>query len=213
LSKHSAYIRETFANMDIACGNSLCWTVTVTARPLPLGVRLLPIPAGCAASAVRCGWAARLDWVCTVAWRLACQYFVLVWSSLKLLASKFHMSLCSNIVEDLRIRIRNLIAAMVKEKGLKHAHVVQQEEPKTPGESTKVKCKYCELVFTTTTTRICAHLLGWTRSGVRACDKVPPVVTHQLEELEKEKKEKEFKKRKVEQLDKLSSGEAVKPKK
>jgi hypothetical protein len=39
------------------------------------------------------------------------------------------------------------------------------------------------------------------------------VVTHQFEELEKEKKEKEFKKRKVEQLDKLSSGEAVKPKK
>jgi hypothetical protein len=33
---------------------------------------------------------------------------------------------------------------------------------------------------------------------VRACDKVPPVVTHQFEELEKEKKEKEFKKRKVE---------------
>ncbi len=43
--------------------------------------------------------------------------------------------------------------------------------------------------------------------------KSPPVVTHQFEELEKEKKEKEFKKRKVEQLDKLSSGEAVKPKK
>jgi hypothetical protein len=39
------------------------------------------------------------------------------------------------------------------------------------------------------------------------------VVTHQFEELEKEKKEKEFKKRKVEQLDKLSSGEVVKPKK
>jgi hypothetical protein len=39
------------------------------------------------------------------------------------------------------------------------------------------------------------------------------VVTHQFEELEKEKKETEFKKRKVEQLDKLSSGEAVKPKK
>jgi hypothetical protein len=39
------------------------------------------------------------------------------------------------------------------------------------------------------------------------------VVTHQFEELEKEKKEKEFKKRNVEQLDKLSSGEAVKPKK
>ncbi len=39
------------------------------------------------------------------------------------------------------------------------------------------------------------------------------MVTHQFEELEKEKKEKEFKKRKVEQLDKLSSGEAVKPKK
>jgi hypothetical protein len=39
------------------------------------------------------------------------------------------------------------------------------------------------------------------------------VVTHQFEELEKEKKEKEFKKRKVEQLDKLSSGEAVNPKK
>ncbi len=36
------------------------------------------------------------------------------------------------------------------------------------------------------------------------------MVTHQFEELEKEK---EFKKRKVEQLDKLSSGEAVKPKK
>jgi hypothetical protein len=33
---------------------------------------------------------------------------------------------------------------------------------------------------------------------VRACDKVPPVATHQFEELEKEKKEKEFKKRKVE---------------
>ncbi len=48
---------------------------------------------------------------------------------------------------------------------------------------------------------------------MRACDKVPPVVTHQFEELEKEKKEKEFKKRKVEQFDKLSSGEAVKPKK
>ncbi len=39
------------------------------------------------------------------------------------------------------------------------------------------------------------------------------MVTHQFEELKKEKKEKEFKKRKVEQLDKLSSGEAVKPKK
>jgi len=39
------------------------------------------------------------------------------------------------------------------------------------------------------------------------------VVTHQFEELEKEKKEKEFKKRKVEQLDKLSSAEVVKPKK
>ncbi len=48
---------------------------------------------------------------------------------------------------------------------------------------------------------------------MRACDKVPPVVTHQFEELEKEKKEKEFKKQKVEQLDKLSSGEAIKPKK
>ncbi len=48
---------------------------------------------------------------------------------------------------------------------------------------------------------------------MRACDKVPSVVTHQFEELEKEKKEKEFKKRNVEQLDKLSSGEAVKPKK
>ncbi len=48
---------------------------------------------------------------------------------------------------------------------------------------------------------------------MRACDKVPPVVTHQFEELEKEKKEKEFKKWKVEQLDKLSNGEAVKPKK
>ncbi len=48
---------------------------------------------------------------------------------------------------------------------------------------------------------------------MRACDKVPSVVTHQFEELEKEKKEKEFKKRKVEQLDKLSNGEAVKPKK
>jgi hypothetical protein len=88
------------------------------------------------------------------------------------------MSLCSSIVEDLRIRIRNLTAAMVKEKGPEHAHVVQQEEPKTPGESTKVKCKYCELVFTATTTRIRAHLLGWIGSGVRACDKVPPVVTH-----------------------------------
>ncbi len=71
-----------------------------------------------------------------------------------------------------------LTAAMVKEKGPEHAHVVQQEEPKTPGESTKVKCKYCELVFTATATRIRAHLLGWTRSGVRACDKVPLVVTH-----------------------------------
>jgi hypothetical protein len=39
------------------------------------------------------------------------------------------------------------------------------------------------------------------------------VLTHRFEELEKEKKEKEFKKRKVEQLDKLSSGEVVKPKK
>jgi hypothetical protein len=39
------------------------------------------------------------------------------------------------------------------------------------------------------------------------------VVTYQFEELEKEKKEKEFKKRKVKQLDKLSSGEVVKPKK
>ncbi len=39
------------------------------------------------------------------------------------------------------------------------------------------------------------------------------MVTHQFEELEKEKKEKEFKKQKVKQLDKLSSGEAVKPKK
>jgi hypothetical protein len=29
------------------------------------------------------------------------------------------------MVEDLRIRIRNLTATMVKEKGLKHAHVVQ----------------------------------------------------------------------------------------
>jgi hypothetical protein len=35
------------------------------------------------------------------------------------------MSLCSSIVEDLRIRIRNLIATMVKEKGPEHAHVVQ----------------------------------------------------------------------------------------
>jgi len=121
-----------------------------------------------------------------------------------------HRSLCSSIVEDLRIRIRNLTAAMVKEKGPEHAHVVQQEEPKTPRESTKVKCKYCELVFIATATRIRAHLLGWTGSGVRACDKVPPVVTHQFEELEKEK---EFKKQKVEQLDKLSSGEVVKPKK
>jgi hypothetical protein len=102
---------------------------------------------------------------------------------------------------------------MVKEKGPAHAHVVQQEEPKTPGESTKVKCKYYELVFTAIATRIRAHLLGWTGSGVRACDKVPPVVTHQFEKLEKEKKEKEFKKRKVEQLDKLSSGEAINPKK
>jgi hypothetical protein len=108
------------------------------------------------------------------------------------------MSLCSNIVEDLRIRIRNLTVAMVKEKGPEHAHVVQQKEPKTPGESIKVKCKYYELVFIATITRICAHLLGWTGFGVRACDKVPPVVTHQFEELEKEKKEKEFKKRKVE---------------
>ncbi len=99
---------------------------------------------------------------------------------------------------------------VVKEKGPEHAHIVQQEEPKTPGENTKVKCKYCELVFTATTTRIRAHLLGWTGFGVRACDKVPPMVTHQFEELEKEK---EFKKRKVEQLDKLSSGEVVKPKK
>jgi hypothetical protein len=123
------------------------------------------------------------------------------------------MSLCNSIVEDLRIRIRNLTAAMVKEKGPEHAHVVQQEEPKTPGESTKVKCKYCELVFTATTIKIRPHLLRWTGSGVRACDKVTPVVTHQFEELEKEKKEKEFKKRKVEQLDKLSSGEAIKPKK
>jgi hypothetical protein len=39
------------------------------------------------------------------------------------------------------------------------------------------------------------------------------VVTHQFEKLEKEKKEKEFKKRKVEQLDKLSNGEVVNPKK
>jgi len=123
------------------------------------------------------------------------------------------VSLCNSIVEDLRIRIRNLTAAMVKEKGPEHAHVVQQEEPKTPGESTKVKCKYCELVFTAIATRIRAHLLGWIGSGVRACDKVPPVVTHQFEELEKEKKEKEFKKQKVEQLDKLFNGEAVKPKK
>jgi hypothetical protein len=69
---------------------------------------------------------------------------------------------------------------MVKEKGPEHAHIVQQEEPKTLGESTKVKCKYCELVFTATSTRIRAHLLGWIRSGVRACDKVPPVVTHQF---------------------------------
>ncbi len=45
---------------------------------------------------------------------------------------------------------------------------------------------------------------------MQTCDKVPPVVTHQFEELEKEK---EFKKWKVEQLDKLSSGEVVKPKK
>jgi hypothetical protein len=45
------------------------------------------------------------------------------------------MSLCSSIVEDLRIRIRNLTAAMVKEKGPEHAHVVQQEEPKTPGKA------------------------------------------------------------------------------
>ncbi len=45
---------------------------------------------------------------------------------------------------------------------------------------------------------------------MRACDKVPPVVTHQFEKLEKEK---EFKKRKVEQLDKLSNGEVVNPKK
>ncbi len=59
-----------------------------------------------------------------------------------------------------------LTAAMVKEKGSEHAHVVQQEEPKTPRESTKVKCKYCELVFTATATRIRAHLLGWTGSGV-----------------------------------------------
>jgi len=90
---------------------------------------------------------------------------------------------------------------MVKEKGPEHAHIVQQEEPQTTGESIKVKCKYCELVFTATTTRIHAHLLGWTGFGVRACDKVPPVVTHQFEELEKEEKEKkenEFKKRKVE---------------
>jgi hypothetical protein len=72
------------------------------------------------------------------------------------------MSLCSSIVEDMRIRIRNLTAAMVREKGPKHAHIVQQEEPKTLGESIKVKCKYCELVFTATATRIRAHLLGWT---------------------------------------------------
>jgi hypothetical protein len=123
------------------------------------------------------------------------------------------MSLCNSIVEDLKIRIRNLTVATVKEKGPEHAHVVQQEEPKTPGESTKVKCMYCEPVFTTTTTRIRAHLLRWIGFGVRACDKVPLVVTHQFEELEKEKKENEFKKRKVEQLDKLSSGEAIKPKK
>jgi hypothetical protein len=116
------------------------------------------------------------------------------------------MFLCNNIVEDLKIRIRNLSTAMVKEKGPEHAHVVQQEEPKTPGESTKVKCKYCELVFTAIATRIRAHLLGWTGFGVRACDKVPPVVTHQFEEMEKEKKENEFKKRKVEQLDKMSMG-------
>jgi hypothetical protein len=76
------------------------------------------------------------------------------------------MSLCSSIIEDMRIRIRNLTTAMVKEKGPKHAHIVQHEEPKTPGESNKVKCKYCELVFTSTTTRIRAHLLGWTGSGV-----------------------------------------------
>jgi hypothetical protein len=68
------------------------------------------------------------------------------------------MSLCNNIVEDMRIRIRNLTTAMVKEKGPEHAYVVQQEEPKTPRESIKVKCKYCELVFTATTTRIRAHL-------------------------------------------------------
>jgi hypothetical protein len=35
------------------------------------------------------------------------------------------MSLCNSIVEDLRIRIRNLTTAMVKEKGPEHAHVVQ----------------------------------------------------------------------------------------
>jgi hypothetical protein len=34
------------------------------------------------------------------------------------------MSICNNIVEDLRIRIRNLTAAMVKEKGLEHARAV-----------------------------------------------------------------------------------------
>lgn len=39
------------------------------------------------------------------------------------------------------------------------------------------------------------------------------MVTQHFEELEKEKKEKEFRKRKLEQLDKLSSGEAAKPKK
>jgi hypothetical protein len=76
------------------------------------------------------------------------------------------MSLCNSIVEDLRIRIKNLTAAMVKEKGPENAHVVQQEEPKTLGGSTKVKCKYCELVFTAIATRIRAHLLGWTGSSV-----------------------------------------------
>jgi hypothetical protein len=98
---------------------------------------------------------------------------------------------------------------MVKEKGPEHDHVVQQKDLKNPGDSTQVKCLYCELVFSATATRIRAHLLGWSGCGVRACTSCPEPVKQKFEESEKAKKEAQFRKRKLEQLDRATSGAAT----
>lgn len=97
---------------------------------------------------------------------------------------------------------------MVREKGPEHDHVQEQKDPKNSGDSTLVKCLYCELVFSATATRIRAHLLGWSGCGVRACTSCPEPVKQKFEELEKAKKEAQFRKRKLDQLDRATSGAA-----